>query len=59
MDQRDSGAGPGKDSSSAMESPRNNSLYNLKELEFRYNNRNSDIFDPVAIYLCDLVPDRD
>ena len=31
----------------------------LKELEFRYNNRNSDIFDQVAIYLCDLVPKRD
>jgi transposase len=31
----------------------------LKELEFRYNNRNSDIFDQVAIYLCDLVPERD
>ena len=31
----------------------------LKELEFRYNNRNSDIFDQVANYLCDLVPKRD
>ena len=31
----------------------------LKELEFRYNNRNNDIFDPVAKYLCDLVPKRD
>lgn len=30
----------------------------LKELEFRYNNRNSDIFDQVANYLCDLVPKR-
>lgn len=30
----------------------------LKELEFRYNNRNSDIFDQVAKYLCDLVPKR-
>jgi len=28
----------------------------LKELEFRYNNRHSDIFDLVANYLCDLVP---
>ena len=28
----------------------------LKELEFRYNNRNSDIFDQVAKSLCDLVP---
>jgi transposase len=31
----------------------------LKELEFRYNNRNDDIFDQVATYLCDLVPKRD
>jgi len=31
----------------------------LKELEFRYNNRNSDIFDLIAKYLCDLVPKRD
>jgi transposase len=31
----------------------------LKELEFRYNNRNSDIFDWIAKYLCDLVPKRD
>jgi transposase len=31
----------------------------LKELEFRYNNRNSDIFDLIANYLCDLVPERD
>jgi transposase len=31
----------------------------LKELEFRYNNRNEDIFDQVATYLCDLVPKRD
>jgi transposase len=31
----------------------------LKELEFRYNNRNSDIFDLVANYLCDLVPEQD
>jgi transposase len=31
----------------------------LKELEFRYNNRNSDIFDSIAKYLCDLVPKRD
>ncbi len=28
----------------------------LKELEFRYNNRNNDIFEFVADYLCDLVP---
>ena len=28
----------------------------LKELKFRYNNRNSDIFDQVAKFLCDLVP---
>jgi len=31
----------------------------LKELEFRYNNRNSDIFDLIADYICDLVPKRD
>lgn len=28
----------------------------LKELEFRYNHRQSDIFELVANYLCDLVP---
>jgi transposase len=28
----------------------------LKELEFRYNNRDNDLFDLVANYLCDLVP---
>lgn len=28
----------------------------LKELEFRYNNRNNDIFEIVADYLCALVP---
>jgi transposase len=31
----------------------------LKELEFRYNHRNADIFDQVAKYLCNLVPERD
>jgi transposase len=31
----------------------------LKELEFRYNNRNNDLFDHIANYLCDLVPKRD
>jgi len=31
----------------------------LKELEFRYNNRHSDIFEQVVDYLCDLVPKRD
>ena len=31
----------------------------LKELEFRYNNRNQDLFDQVANYLCDLVPKQD
>jgi transposase len=31
----------------------------LKELEFRYNHRNSDIFDLIAKHLCDLVPKRD
>jgi transposase-like protein len=30
-----------------------------KELDFRYNNRNSDIFDEVANYSCDSVPKRD
>ena len=29
----------------------------LKELEFRYNNRHTDVFDKVANYLCDLVPE--
>ena len=29
----------------------------LKELEFRYNNRHTDIFDKVADFLCDLVPE--
>lgn len=28
----------------------------LKELEFRYNNRHTDIFENVTDYLCDLVP---
>jgi transposase len=31
----------------------------LKGLEFKYNNRNSDIFDRVAEYLCDMVPKQD
>jgi len=31
----------------------------LKELEFRYNNRNGDLFELIANYLCDLVPKRD
>jgi len=31
----------------------------LKELEFRYNNRDKDIFEIVADYLCDLVPKLD
>jgi len=31
----------------------------LKELEFRYNYSNQDLFDQVANYLCDLVPKRD
>ena len=31
----------------------------LKELEFRYNHRHTDIFDIVSNYLCDLVPKRD
>ncbi|MHA1410945.1 MAG: IS1595 family transposase, partial [Candidatus Odinarchaeia archaeon] len=29
----------------------------LKELEFRYNHRHADIFEKVADYLCDLVPE--
>ena len=28
----------------------------LKELEFRYNNRHTDIFEKVADHMCDLVP---
>ncbi len=28
----------------------------LKELEFRYNHRHTDMFEKVADYLCDLVP---
>ena len=31
----------------------------LKELEFRYNHRHTDIFEIVSNYLCDLVPKRD
>jgi len=31
----------------------------IKELEFRYNNRNADLFDHIANYLCDLVPKWD
>jgi transposase len=31
----------------------------LKELEFRYNNRNGDIVNLIANHLCDLVPKRD
>jgi transposase len=31
----------------------------LKELEFRYNHRHTDIFDIISDYLCDLVPKRD
>ena len=34
------------------------SLY-LKELEFRYNNRNNDLFDLIANFMCNLVPKRD
>ena len=36
-------------------SPKNFPLY-LKELEFRYNYRHTDIFENVVEYLCDLVP---
>ena len=35
---------------------KNNFPLYLKELEFRYNNRNNDLFEIVADYLCDLVP---
>lgn len=31
----------------------------LKELEFRFNNRDKDIFSYLLNYLCDLVPDTD
>jgi hypothetical protein len=31
----------------------------LKELGFTYNNRNFDIFEQVAKFLCNLVPKRD
>ena len=31
----------------------------LKELEFRYNNHNGDLFNQVANYLFDLVPKWD
>jgi transposase len=31
----------------------------LKELEFRYNHRHTDVFEIVSDYLCDLVPKRD
>ena len=31
----------------------------LKELEFRYNHRQEDLFDNIANLLCDLVPDRE
>jgi len=36
-------------------SKENFSLY-LKELEFRYNHRTTDVFDIVANYLCDFMP---
>lgn len=38
-------------------SPRRSPLY-LKELEFRYNHRDEDIFTLVTNYLCDLVPNQ-
>lgn len=31
----------------------------LKELEFRYNNRNNGLFDLIANFMCNLVPKRD
>jgi transposase len=37
-------------------SPRNFPLY-IKELEFRYNYKNDDIFSILAQYLCAMVPD--
>lgn len=37
-------------------SPRNFPLY-IKELEFRYNHKNDDIFSILAEYLCAMVPD--
>ena len=38
-------------------SPRRFPLY-LKEVEFRYNHRDRDIFTLVTSYLCDLVPNQ-
>lgn len=36
-------------------SPRRFPLY-LKDMEFRYNNRDNDIYELIAQYLCDFVP---
>jgi hypothetical protein len=30
----------------------------LKEIEFRYNNRNNGLFDLIANFMCDLMPKR-
>jgi transposase len=38
-------------------SKRNFPLY-LKEMEFRYNYRDKNIFEILAKYLCNLVPNR-
>lgn len=39
-------------------SPHRFPLY-LKELEFRFNNRNKDLFDLLVTYICKIVPDAD
>ncbi|WP_320170719.1 transposase [Maridesulfovibrio sp.] len=39
-------------------SPHRFPLY-LKELEFRFNNRNKDLFDLLVTYICKIVPDVD
>jgi len=38
-------------------SPRKFPLY-LKEIEFKYNHRNDDIYPIIVEYICDLVPKR-
>ena len=39
-------------------SPNKFPLY-IKEMEFRYNNRNGDIYPIIVKYVCDLVPKRE
>lgn len=39
-------------------SPQKFPLY-IKEMEFRYNHRNEDIYPTVVQYICDFVPQRD